>query len=141
MLRKRWRDEVIGARWSCGTGGFGRRDCCGGEAAELGSSEAEVVYCLGVGGFIDGTGRGNCGLPDEVIADGFEPVHREIAGFEGLDGEGGTDGFVHFFDGCADGVGCEEFDDLEGRQGELLFQGGDFAAIVEEKEEVAGVLV
>ncbi len=99
-----------------------------------------MVDGFGVGGFVDWGASGDSGLTDEVGADDFELVHREIAGFEGLNGEGGTDGFVHFFDGSADGFGGEEFDDLQGRQGELLLQGGDFAAVIEEEKEVTGVL-
>jgi hypothetical protein len=106
----------------------------------LASGEAEVVDGFGVGGFVDRDAGGDGCLPDEVGTDEFELVNREIAGLEGLDGERGANGFVHFFDGGADGFGGEEFDDLQGRQGELLLQGGDFAAVIEEEEEVTGVL-
>ncbi len=99
-----------------------------------------MVDGFGMGRFVNWCTSGDGRLADEIGADDFELVHREIACFEGLDSERGADGFVHFFDGCADGFRGEEFDDLQGRQRELLFKGGDFAAVIEEEEEVAGVL-
>ncbi len=119
---------------------FGGCDSCGGEAAELGGGEAEIIDGLSVCCFVDWDASGDSRLTDEIGADEFEFVHREIAGFEGGDHKGSANGFVHFGDGGANGFGGEEFHDLERGQGELFFQCRDFAVVFEEEEEIAGVL-
>ena len=54
-----------------GTRGFRRCDGGGGEAAELGRGEAEMVNCFGVGGFVDWAAGRKCGLAGEIGADDF----------------------------------------------------------------------
>ncbi len=73
------------------------------------------------------------------MTDDVEFAYGEIAGFECVDGEGSVDSIFDALESLKDCGGGEELQDLVGREGEMVPQGGEFAAVVEEVEEVVSL--